>query len=231
MQNKITGCRIYGFIGGLSGTASILTLTAISIDRYNAILHPLNSNQSRRKFRVFLNIVFIWIISFVMAIIPAMNIGLSRYVPEGFLTTCSFDYLNKSPKARIFMFVFFVIAWLIPIIVIIFCYVNVVIVVVESNKIPSTQVNNKIEVKLALIIASIIGLWFLAWTPYAIVALFGILGWSELLTPFVSVVPGVFCKISACLNPYLYSITHPRFKTELKILMGMQQAVQPLNHH
>lgn len=28
-------CRLYGFIGGLTGTASIATLTAISIDRYN----------------------------------------------------------------------------------------------------------------------------------------------------------------------------------------------------
>lgn len=28
-------CRIYGFVGGLTGTASIATLTAISIDRYN----------------------------------------------------------------------------------------------------------------------------------------------------------------------------------------------------
>lgn len=28
-------CRVYGFVGGLTGTASIATLTAISIDRYN----------------------------------------------------------------------------------------------------------------------------------------------------------------------------------------------------
>lgn len=43
-------CRFYGFIGGLTGTASIATLTAISIDRYN-VGKKINEN---RKFELLL---------------------------------------------------------------------------------------------------------------------------------------------------------------------------------
>lgn len=42
-------CRIYGFVGGLTGTASIATLTAISIDRYN-VGKELNKKNLQKKF-------------------------------------------------------------------------------------------------------------------------------------------------------------------------------------
>lgn len=46
-------CRLYGFIGGLTGTASIATLTAISIDRYNV---GKNKKTKTRKTKENLNL-------------------------------------------------------------------------------------------------------------------------------------------------------------------------------
>lgn len=48
-------CDLYGFIGGLSGTASITTLAAISLDRYTAVKYPLNMATSTN--RVYLSVV------------------------------------------------------------------------------------------------------------------------------------------------------------------------------
>lgn len=61
-------------------------------------------------------------------------------------------------------------------------------------------------------------LWFVAWTPYAIVALLGISGNEDKITPFGSMIPAVFCKASACIDPYVYSICHPRFRKEFRRL-------------
>lgn len=72
-----------------------------------------------------------------------------------------------------------------------------------------------IFLSLCLIFLQVIALWFIAWTPYSIVALCGILGKKEYLTPWSSMIPGLFCKVSACINPYLYSMTHPQFKKEI----------------
>lgn len=167
-------------------------------------------------------VAFIWTYSFMFAVTPSLDIGLSRYVPEGYLTSCSFDYLDKSTKARIFMFTFFVFAWLIPLIIIVYCYVNILRAVKATNQIQSNK-KKRSEFKLAIVVVNIIGLWFVAWTPYAIVALFGIMGQEQWLTPTASMIPAIFCKTAACIDPYLYSLTHPRFKMELKRLIRGQR--------
>ncbi|KAG7154882.1 Opsin Rh5-like [Homarus americanus] len=72
------------------------------------------------------------------------------------------------------------------------------------------------QVKLAKVASGIIGLWVVAWTPYAVVALLGIFSQKAIITPFVSMIPALFCKTAACLDPYVYALSHPRFKNELR---------------
>ncbi|XP_055846890.1 opsin, ultraviolet-sensitive [Episyrphus balteatus] len=210
------GCRLYGFFGGLTGTVSIITLTAIAVDRYNVVVYPLDPYRSSTKLRSRLLVCFIWLYSFFFAVIPSLDIGLSTYVPEGYLTTCSFDYLTKSIPARIFMFMFFVGAWCIPFSIISYCYFYILRVVSNASGIQSSKDCNKTEIKLTGIVIGVIGLWFVAWTPYSVVALLGISGNENLITPLGSMIPAIFCKTSACIDPYIYAITHPRFRMEFR---------------
>jgi len=149
---------------------------------------------------------------------PALDIGLSVYVPEGFLTTCSFDYLNKKTPARIFMALFFVAAYCIPLTAIVYSYFYILKVVFTASRIQSNKDKAKTEQKLAFIVAAIIGLWFLAWSPYAIVAMMGVFGLERHITPLGSMIPALFCKTAACVDPYLYAATHPRFRVEVRML-------------
>lgn len=209
-------CRIYGFVGGLTGTVSITTLAAISLDRYFVIIYPLNpSKLGSKKWRPLTMLAFVWLYSFMFAIMPVLNIGLSKYTPEGFLTSCSFDYLDDRVSARIFMFIFFFGAWVIPLSIIIYCYAQIMKEVRATGKIQSNRTRQRIEHKLMVVVLNVIALWFVAWTPYSIVALIGVSGNKEYLTPWTSMIPALFCKASACINPYLYSMTHPQFKNEI----------------
>lgn len=150
-----------------------------------------------------------------------MNIGFSKYVPEGYLTSCSFDYLDKTTKARIFMFTFFICAWFIPFTIITYCYVYIIKVVISSRHIRSSMNKNKTDIKLSLVVVGVIVLWFVAWTPYSIIALLGISGNEDKITPLGSMIPAVFCKASACIDPYVYSISHPRFRKEFgRLFLG-----------
>lgn len=201
----------------MTGTVSITTLTAISLDRYYVIMYPLNPNiLGSKKWRPIIMLAFVWLYSFGFAIMPALDIGFSKYTPEGFLTSCSFDYLDDHIPARIFMFLFFVGAWCIPLTIIVYCYTKIMREVnATGNAIKSSRSRTHVERKLMIVVVNVIVLWFLAWTPYSIVALLGIFGKNEYLTPWASMLPAVFCKASACLNPYLYSMTHPQFKKEI----------------
>ncbi|EDV38830.2 LOW QUALITY PROTEIN: uncharacterized protein Dana_GF24997 [Drosophila ananassae] len=211
-------CRIYGFVGGLSGTCAIGTLTAIALDRYNVVVHPLQPLRRCSRLRSYLIILLIWCYSFLFAVMPALDIGLSVYVPEGFLTTCSFDYLNKETPARIFMALFFVAAYCFPLTAIVYSYFYILKVVFSAGRIQSNKDKAKTEQKLAFIVAAIIGLWFLAWSPYAVVAMMGVFGLEKHITPLGSMIPALFCKTAACVDPYLYAATHPRFRVEVRML-------------
>ena len=198
-----------------------MTLTAISIDRYNVVVYPLNPLRSFTKLRSRLMVVFVWLYSLFFAIIPLLDIGWSKYVPEAYLTTCSFDYLSKDKDARIFMFMYFIFAWVVPFTAITYCYIHILRVVIGANSIQSSKDKNKTEVKLAAVVFAVIGLWFVAWTPYAIVALLGIFGKEHLISPLGSMVPAILCKVAACVDPYVYAVTHPRFRLEFgKMFLG-----------
>ncbi|KAF5282087.1 hypothetical protein FQR65_LT14405 [Abscondita terminalis] len=218
------GCRIYGFVGGLSGTASICTLAAISLNRYYVIKFPLNMRftSSRSKFCI----IIAWIYSVIFASIPLFDTSLGSYVPEGYLTSCSFDYLSPIAEVKIFIIIFFVAAWVVPFIMITFCYVHIWIAVLETRNVGKTgkessrnikeEEKRRQDLKLAGTIFLIIILWFTAWTPYAIVALMGISNNTDFITPLASMIPALFCKTASCIDPFVYAITNPKFKYEVK---------------
>lgn len=221
----------YAFIGGLSGTTSIATLTAIALDRYWAVVYPLEPLRALTAIRARLLAVGAWFYAGLFAIIPALDIGYGHYVPEGFLTSCSFDYLTDEIPPRYFIFAFFCAGWLVPLSIISFCYTRILSIVVGKRNISSKsheqlssrhvkeQVKRKAEVKLAGLVIVVIALFFLSWTPYAIVSLLGIFGKKDLITPITSMIPALFCKTAACINPFIYIITHPKFKKELQKLL------------
>lgn len=220
---------IYGFIGGLSGTTSIATLSAIAMDRYWAVVRPLEAVRALTAIRARLLAVGAWFYALIFSIIPALDIGYGHYVPEGYLTSCSFDYLTEETPPRYFIFVFFCGAWLAPFCTISFCYLNIFRVVAFERNVATKnqehrlssrhvkeQVKRKAEIKLAFLVIAVIALFFISWTPYAVVALLGIFGRKDLITPISSMIPALFCKTTACINPFIYIITHPNFRKEFK---------------
>ncbi|XP_014218018.1 opsin, ultraviolet-sensitive-like, partial [Copidosoma floridanum] len=63
---------------------------------------------------------------------------------------------------------------------------------------------------------TIVFLFVASWTPYAVMALTGAFGNRALLTPGVTMIPACTCKTVACLDPYVYAISHPRYRLELQ---------------
>ena len=130
--NISIGCQIYGFVGGLGGVSSIMSLAAVAVDRYLVISRPLSINRKTTRTQAVLIIAFIWMYSATFSALPLMGIG--RYVPEGYLTSCSFDYLSDDSTTRIFILIFFLAAWLVPFTVIASCYAAIIQSVGSSRK-------------------------------------------------------------------------------------------------
>lgn len=121
---RCVGCRVYGFLSGFSGTSSILTLAAVAIDRYLVISRPLDLAKKPTRSWAYVTIALIWLYSATFASLPLLGAG--KYVPEGYLTSCSFDYLSDDFETKIFILVFFFAAWVCPLAVIAYCYTAII---------------------------------------------------------------------------------------------------------
>ncbi|XP_070499438.1 opsin, ultraviolet-sensitive [Chironomus tepperi] len=217
-------CKMYGMMGATGGTVAIMTLTAISIDRYNVIVFPLNPSRSTTNIRSRIMILCIWAISLPFCVLPFLEIwGVSGYIPEGFLTACSYDYLDTSPSNYWFIFIYALTAFFVPLSIITYCYFHILYVVLSAKKIQSSKEKNKTEIRLAGVVMGIIGLWLFAWSPYCIVSLIGIFGYADNISPGVSMIPAIMAKLAACFDPYVYAVTHPRFSSELRQLLCKSQ--------
>jgi r-opsin len=108
-------------------------------------------------------ILSIWVYSAPFVLLPFFEVGEIRYIPEGFMTACSYDYLNTSSDNYIFIFIYCIFAWVIPLVAIVYCYIHIMYIVLSAKKIQSSKEKNKTEMKLAGIVIGIVGLWFLAW--------------------------------------------------------------------
>lgn len=82
-----------------------------------------------------------------------------------------------------------------------------------SNRDDSAE---SVELRIAKACFTIFFLYVCAWTPYAIASLVGAFGDKKLLTPLVTMIPAVCAKIVSCVDPFVYAISHPRYRAVLE---------------
>lgn len=87
---------------------------------------------------------------------------------------------------------------------------------VQSLSANKDAASKSVEIRIAKAAFTIFFMFVCAWTPYAIVALIGAFGNRMLLTPLVTMIPAVCCKIVSCIDPVVYAISHPRFRAALE---------------
>ncbi|OWA52063.1 Melanopsin [Hypsibius exemplaris] len=233
-------CRFYGFSGALFGTASIITMAGIALERYLVICRPLIGIKKTSRRRSTVMIIFIWIYSFCWATPPLF--GLNQYVLEGFLMTCSFDYLDRGSGSRAYILAMCVGVYVLPLLLIGFAYASISWKVRASRRFLNEMFRSRSShsiarsavvchngallrrycpelrrsIKIARITFTTVVCWTVAWTPYTAVALMGLAAWTSQLTPLVAQLPAIFGKSAACYNPIVYVFAHQRYRRALR---------------
>nr|QVK45894.1 G protein-coupled receptor [Proales similis] len=105
------GCDVYGVAGGLFGFLNIATMLCMSIERFLVVRDPLIVLKMKSKY-VLGSIAFCWV--YAAASIAPQLLSPNRFVLEGFLTSCSFDYISQDLTTRVYMLAMFAAGFLIP---------------------------------------------------------------------------------------------------------------------
>ena len=231
-------CKIVSFITLLSNPTSILTLTAIAINRYILITKP---KDSFLKIYTLKNIIWmlvcIWVFSFLLCVLPQLIPATGRMLYDPCFRTCIWDLhhpmapVNESAIA----IVFFICSS-----IIFFCYFRIyqfvrshlartmVTLQAISNETSTTGIDTcttsaesrkKLpsspslrQIRITQNMACVVLVFFVCTLPY-----------SFYLFTRTRSIEGAFLillvVLPVCLNPIIYAAKHPVFKDVFKYML------------
>lgn len=242
MYLKISGCNFYGFSGAVFGLLSINTMTVISVDRYLVIVKPYSSVRRLSYKQAYVLLAIAWSNAVCWSMPPLF--GWSSFVLEGLGTTCTFDYLSRDANSRSYLICLYICGFVLPVLLIVFCYSYIFHRVRKHEKAflraskrlnmryiqGAKEATRRTDIKTARTAMVAFIVFCAAWSPYAIMALIGQFGDRNVITPFVSTIPGILAKSSTIYNPVIYSISHPRFRRKLRYLYSRMRTYSDTQH-
>uniref|UniRef100_UPI0010A1F8B6 chimera protein of Melatonin receptor type 1A and GlgA glycogen synthase n=1 Tax=Homo sapiens TaxID=9606 RepID=UPI0010A1F8B6 len=117
-------CQVSAFLMGLSVIGSIWNITGIAIDRYLYICHSLKYDKLYSSKNSLCYVLLIWLLT-LAAVLPNLRAGTLQYDPR--IYSCTFAQ-SVSSAYTIAVVVFH---FLVPMIIVIFCYLRIWILVLQ----------------------------------------------------------------------------------------------------
>jgi len=152
--------------------------------------------------------------------------GWSSYVPEGLLTTCSWDYKTRTVSNRAYYVLLLSAGFFLPVLLIFVSYGRILFSLMSQARqsISANSKNNVLlklrrqtEIRTAKIVVMLILVYLTAWTPYAIVTLIGQFGPEDSqMSPVAIAIPAYFAKTAVVIDPLVFGFSHRHFRNSLK---------------
>ncbi|XP_062854187.1 somatostatin receptor type 5-like [Trichomycterus rosablanca] len=203
-------CRLVMTVDAINQFTSIFCLTVMSIDRYLAVVHPLQSSRWRRPRVAKVVNATVWAVSFVV-VLPVV-VFADVLQDDG---NCSIVWPEPAEvwKAAFIIYTATV-GFFCPLLVICLCYLLIVIKVRSSGRrVRSTSIRRrKSERKITKMVVIVVAVFVFCWLPFYILNIVNLLvllpGEFRGLYYFVV----VLSYANSCANPILYGFLSDNFK-------------------
>ncbi|XP_070545533.1 QRFP-like peptide receptor [Ptychodera flava] len=234
-------CKLVNFMTLLSAISSVLTLTCIAVDRYNAICQPLKSRIIHTTTRAAKLLCFVWSAAVIMAS-PLLFVFELHVVGEvrndQNYTLC--QEMWRYPQQKM-AFTFFLVAvtYLVPLGLMLFLYVRICHHLWVRNPIGPTDLQQlnavstlKYKKKATKMLVLVVVLFFICWTPYHVVTVrreFPSLKDNEKNRLLVACIT-LLALSNSCLNPIVYAFLNGNFKQSFVATLKCRKTkVSPIN--
>ncbi|XP_032897157.1 opsin-5-like [Amblyraja radiata] len=209
-------CFYYAFCGVLFGICSLTNLTLLSIVCCMKVCYPAYGNKITSEYACIL-VSSAWAYASVFAISPLANWG--HYGPEPYGTACCIDWKapNSDSHAMSYIIALFVFCYFFPCGIITTSYTLILLTVKGSRRAmqqhvsPQPNSTNAHNLIVKMSIAVCIG-FSVAWTPYAIAAMWAAFDNAEKVPPIAFAVSALFAKSSTLYNPLVHILFKPNFR-------------------
>lgn len=212
-------CRLVGFLGSASSSASVFTLAALAISRYLTVVKPAKAYTLLSPKRVSLAACLLWIPACGLAAPQVIfrSVGTPKSTPDALIC---FAFRSQSSQ-MIYGLVHFVVAFLLPLFTIAVAYTRIYIFLwVSRHQARAPQVE-RYQSKVTQTSAMLVLAFTVCWLPsygltLALVAdeASGATGTSPRYGPF-SVFARLMATSSTVVNPILYVLMSQKFREDL----------------
>ncbi|XP_042222755.1 neuropeptide SIFamide receptor-like [Homarus americanus] len=229
-------CKAMSYLQGVSVSASINTLVAISVDRAMAICYPMKCQITSRTCRSI--IVVIWVFSLTITLPWAIFFNLEP-IPETDLHVCTDRWPDEQSGNLYFVLANLIMCYLLPLTAISVCYI-LIWRKVWRRKLPGEQQDvgvammmQRSKIKVIKMLLVVVILFALSWLPlYAIFARLKLgVAPTEMENHIIHILAPIAQWLGAsnsCINPVLYAFFNDKFRSGFKAILVSRSCCSPL---
>uniref|UniRef100_A0A8C6HEH8 Neuromedin-B receptor n=1 Tax=Mus spicilegus TaxID=10103 RepID=A0A8C6HEH8_MUSSI len=218
------GCKLIPAIQLTSVGVSVFTLTALSADRYRAIVNPMDMQTSGVLLWTSLKAVGIWVVSVLLAVPEAVFSEVARI---GSLDNSSFTACIPYPQTdelhpKIHSVLIFLVYFLIPLVIISIYYYHIAKTLIKSaHNLPGeynehTKKQMETRKRLAKIVLVFVGCFVFCWFPNHVLYLYRSFNYKEIDPSLghmiVTLVARVLSFSNSCVNPFALYLLSESFR-------------------
>ncbi|XP_063769338.1 proteinase-activated receptor 1-like [Pseudophryne corroboree] len=206
---------------------SILLMTSMSMDRFLAVVYPMQSLTWRTMNRAWLVCLFIWIIS-IASTVPLLISEQTQYIDSLDITTCH-DVLDHKQQQNFYLYYFIIfslIFFFLPLVITIICYIGIIRTLSSRNIVNSNKKTRAVVLAIIMLSVFVIcfgptNVIFLMHYMHFTVGYDGSLYFAYILCACVSSIsscldPLMFCYASSKCRLYAYSLLFCKKTEELR---------------
>ncbi|XP_028825436.1 type-1 angiotensin II receptor A [Denticeps clupeoides] len=212
---------------------SIFFLTALSMDRYLAIVHPVRSRRRRTVLYARITCVGIWAFAFLLSIPTLLSRDVFE-IEDANNTVCAIWHDSDHINVLTISMMKSVLGFLVPFIIIITCYCLIGRALMGARVQIQRSVRSRDDEVLRMLAAAVLA-FFLCWAPHQvfhfmdILAMLGVVKNCHTLDIVDTAMPFTICiaYFSSCVNPILYSFVGHNFRRNLLRLLRCRPRSPP----
>ncbi|XP_069961713.1 thyrotropin-releasing hormone receptor isoform X2 [Bactrocera oleae] len=223
-------CILDSVLAETATNATVLTITAFTVERYIAICHPFRQHTMSKLSRAIKFIFAIWVTALLLALPQAMQFSV---VSEQGGTSCTIGNHFVEHVFAVSGFIFFGG----PMTAICVLYVLIGIKLKRSRllqavprRTPDVHRGISAQSRVIRMLIAVAVAFFLCWAPFHAQRLMAVYGSSANIESqlfrdvfeAVDLTSGVLYYLSTCINPLLYNIMSHKFRDAFKVTLARQ---------
>ena len=225
-------CHLTGFVDQILSISAILTLATISVDRFYAVIKPLQYRAKMTMQKALRSIVYVWVQAFVFAVVPAVS---RWYVFNEYYCFCTFASFFRTRVENAFVSCLYLANFALPLVVMLAAYYKIFKVArrhsqrqiapavftlgtfgIVKFEVMRQEIGRLREAKAARKILIVIAAFLCCNAPYTLMRMLELTTGRALATPRAVTIGAKWINfLKSVLNPVIYGLLQRRFRAAL----------------